>query len=222
MNHARLTRDEWKLWAEREDVSILAVGPVGTYTPTALAATGGAVKRRAPTWKEMTASAGAVSAKNLVWLVPAANLPGGCPAPKPGDLIRDAAAVDHTVLEVQVGKYGNTHRCTTVALAVVNGLGTLGTLERPAAGRDAAGRPALTEYAAVGTSYCRVQPTDGQAKDVFERRTIPQTFTAVLATPLDARARDAFVAGGVRYTVTATRNPARLDALQELDLEQIL
>lgn len=215
------TRSEWKWWPEREDATLRALAGVGQYADHALSAPGGAVKRRALTWKEQTASAGAYTARNLVFLVPDENLPTGV-KPQAGFLIVDGAAVSHTVLEVVAGKFGNTHRCTTIALALAYALSETGTLERPDNTQDAAGRMALTSYSAVGTSRCRVQPQDRGAAEVMERKTMPLHFTAFLETPLAARARDRFVCAGTTYTVTGVRNPERLDALQELTLERVL
>lgn len=218
---ATMTADEWRFWPEREDVTLRKQTAVGAYTNHALSATGGAAKRRAPTWKEQTASAGAYSAKNLVWLLPTANLPDGV-TPKAGDVIRDASSVDHTVLEVQVGKFGQTHRCVTIALAVVYELSELGTLERPVSGRDGAGRPLPAGYTVIAADVsCRVQPEDGTAGDVDERKVIPLRYTATLATPVVVRARDRFTVDGTAYTVTGFRNPERLDQLLQLSLELV-
>lgn len=221
MSFATMTADDWRFWPEREDATLRKQTALGTYTDHALSATGGAAKRRAPTWKEQAASAGAYSAKNLVWLLPTANLPSGV-TPKAGDVIRDADGVDHTVLEVLVGKFGQTHRCVTIALAVVYELSALGTLERPISGRDGAGRPLAAGYDTVAADVrCRVQPEDGAAGDVDERRVIALRYTAVLATGVAVRAKDRFTADGVAYTVLGFRNPERLDELLQLTLELV-
>lgn len=221
MGLATQTRSEWKLWPERENATLRSLVAIGIYTDSDLTALGGAVKRRAPTWKEQTASAGVYTSKNLVFLVPDENLPTDV-APKAGDLIRDAEDIDHTVLDVIVGKFGNTHRCTTIALAVVYALAEVGILERPDNTQDSAGRMALSAYTPVGQAMCRVQPQDSATTDVHDRKTMPLRCSAYLGTPLDARARDRFTVGATSYTVTGMRNPERLDALQELTLERLL
>lgn len=218
---ATMTAGDWRFWPEREDATLRERAAVGAYADHALSATGGAVKRRAPTWREQAASAGAYTAKNLVWLVPQQNLPAGV-APKAGDVIRDADDIDHTVLEVQLGKFGQTHRCVTIALAVVYALGELGTLTRPVPGRDGAGRPLPARYDTVASDVrCRVQPEDGTAGDVDERRVIPLRYTAYLETPVAVRARDRFTVANVTYTVLGFRTPERLDELMRLDLELV-
>lgn len=218
---ATMTAGDWRFWTERENATFREQTALGTYTAHALSATGGAAKRRAPTWREQAASAGAYTAKNLVWLVPQQNLPVGV-APKAGDVIRDASGVDHTVLEVQLGKFGQTHRCTTIALAVVYALSELGTLTRPVSGRDNAGRPLPAGYDTVASDVrCRVQPEDGTAGDVDERRVIPLRYTGFLETPLAVRARDRFTVAEVTYTVLGFRNPERLGDLMQLTLELV-
>jgi len=234
MDMAAATASEWRLWQNRENCTLRKQVALGLYDSHLLQATGGAAKRRAPTWKEMTASAGVVSSRNLVWLVPQANLPEGV-APRAGDQIRATETatgleIDHTVLEVQVGKFGQTHRCVTIALAVVYELAQRGVLTRPDNTQDAAGRAALTSYSAVGSVWCRVQPQDSQAGEHLGRVTTPRKFTALVDTPLAVKAKDVFtvttyvtpggaVAGVQAYTVLGFRNPERLDQLMSLDLE---
>jgi hypothetical protein len=231
MDMAAATRDEWRYWPNRENVTLRAIGAPGEYDSHHLKAPGGAAKRRAPNWKEMTASAGAVTSKNLVWLLPAVNLPEGVEV-RAGYQIRDADDVDHTVLEAQSGKFAQTWRCVTIALAVVYELHATGVLTRPSNAQDDAGRAALTGYATVATVKCRVQPQDSQAGDHFDRRTTAQKFTAYCDRQLQPRARDVLtvtsyvspggaISGVQSYSILGYRNPERLDQLCALDLESL-
>lgn len=219
------TRGDWQFLQGLEAVSWNILGPIGGYTgplPLFFGARAAVVLRRALTWKELMASAGAYTGVNQVFLVPDQVLAPYAPlVPKAGDTFLDVSGVNHTVLDTQIGKHSNTHRCTTIALAVVNSLGVMGTLLRPDNTQDAAYRAALTNYTTVGTSLCRVQPLDSDAGDVLGRRTIALKFTAYLETPLQVQAHDQFSAGGNVYTVLGFRNPARLDQLQSLDLELV-
>jgi len=229
MDMARATRNEWRFWPNREDVALRVQTALGVYDTHPLSAPGGAAKRRAPTWKEMTASAGGVSAKNLVWLIPAANLPEGV-EPRAGYQIRSADDVDHTILEVLDGKFANTRRCVTIALAVVYELHALGVLTRPDDAQDDAGRSLPSAYTEIARVKCRVQPQDSEAGDHFERRTTARRFAAYLDQQLQPRAKDVFtvttyvspggaIASVQSYTVLGYRNPERLDQLAALDLE---
>lgn len=217
------SRSEWKFWPERENVTLRVRTAIpGTYTDHALAALGGAAKRRAPGVSESAPSAGVVQAARLKWLLPGENLPSGV-TPVIGDLIRDADDVDWTVLSTMRGKWGNTWHLETLSLALASGLTVTGTLTRPTNAQDAAHRQSLASYSTtVGTSACRVQPLDSQVAEILERRTIPRKYTAFLATPLAARAKDRFVADSVTYTVTGFKFPEQIDHLMELDLEAVL
>lgn len=212
--------NEWRFWTGRENLTLCKQTAVGIYDSHPLTATGGAAKRRALTFKEMAASAGAYTGSDRAFLLPQANLPTGV-VPAAGDVIRDAADVDWTVGDVTVGKFAQTHKCVCRALAIVNALGKTGTLTRPDNTQDSAGRMALTSYSTVGTSLCRVQPQDSQATDVLDRRTIVRKYVAYLATPLAVRARDVFTVDGQAYTVLGFRNVERIWDLMSLDLELV-
>lgn len=212
--------NEWRLWPHRENVTLREPTALGVYANHTLSATGGAVKRRALTFKEMAASAGAYTNSDRAWLIPEANLPAG-KDPAPGWVILDGDGVSWTIGDVTVGKFGQTHKCVARALEVVNALSVTATLRRPVTAADAAGRPALANYTTVGTSLCRVQPEDSEASELLGRVTIPRRFTAYLATPLTVQAHDRFEAGGVVYTALGFRNPERIWDLMSLTLEAI-
>lgn len=215
---------EFLFWQHRENALLRSAAGVGEYTDHALSWENGATKWRAVNWKEAAASAGAYTSADQVVLVPDPVLPLGV-KPKAGDKIVRTAQGDapaFTVLEVTVGKFGLTHRCVCRNLVLVGGLSGTGTLSRPTAAKDAAGRPALSAYTVVAEDVpCRVQPEDAAAADVFDRVTAPRRFTAYLAETLPARAKDVFTSDGLRYTVLSSRNPQRLGDLFALDLERI-
>ncbi len=212
----------WSFWPYREDITLrVRTALPGTYTDHAMTATDGAAKRRALNSREKGNTAGVYTGGELVWLLPDANLPSGV-TPAIGDLIQDAGGTDYTILSVDLNRWRQTYKCQTVSLALANGLTETGTLTRPTNAQDDAGRQTLATYTTIGTSACRVQPVDSTVGQVMDRRTMPRRHTAFLATALAARAKDRFVAGGVTYTVTALRNPERIDELQTLDLEVVL
>jgi hypothetical protein len=227
----RATASEWRLWPNREDAILRVQTAPGVYDSHPLTATGGAAKRRAPTWKEVTASAGGVSSKNLVWLLPTANLPDGV-EPRAGSQIRDRADIDHTILEATSGKFANTWRCITIALAVVYELHALGILTRGDSAQDSAGRSLPGSFTEVARTKCRVQPQDSEAGEHFDRLTTARKFVAYCDAQLAPRTRDVFtvtsyvspggaIAGTQAYTVKGYRSPERLDQLCSLDLELI-
>jgi hypothetical protein len=231
MNLQPMTVNEWKFWNDREDVVLKAQTALGVYDSYPLTAPGGAVKRRAITWKEMTASAGAYQNQDRAWLVPSVNLPEGV-TPRPGDQIRDSGDVNWTVGDVTVGKFGNTLKCVCRALSVLHELSALGQLFRPDTTTDAAGRLA-PNYAPVGGPVrCRVQPQDSRAGEAFDRVTMLRAFSAVLESPLTVNAKDVFTVttfaswggaatGTASYTVKGFKDVERIWDLQSLDLELI-
>lgn len=232
MSFRAMTANEWQLWPDRENCTLRVQTALGVFDSFRLAATGGAVKRRAITWKEMTASAGAYQNRDRAWLIPRVNLPPDV-KPQPGYVVRDSDGTDWTIGDVTIGKFGNTFKCVCRALALVHELTALGQLSRPSSGQDAAGRMAQTDYADIGTAIrCRVQPQEATAGDVFERRTMTRTFTAYLESFLRVQARDVFTVttfanfggaatGTTAYTVTGSRNSEQVWGLPELSLELI-
>lgn len=213
---------DWKHWPEREDITLRARSTgITSYTDHALTfSPGGAVKRRAISFRELAASAGVYTSSDRAWLIPSQVLPAGV-VPRPGDVIRDGAGADWTVGEVTVGKFGLTHRCVCRNLALTNGLTSSGAIRRPAAAADAAGRPANATYATVATVTCRVQLEPSGAEDVFDKRASLNLYSAYLAEPLTVKAHDRFEADGVAYTVLGFDAPQRIWELMRLRLELI-
>lgn len=223
-------RDEWVWWPDREACGYRARTAVGVYSDYAPAATHpytGAetqlvFKRRVPDAAEKAPSAGVYLGRTTHWIMPSVALPEGVTA-RPGDLLRDSDDIDHTILKLHTGKFRLTYWFETIALAVENDLDASGTLSRPTGGQDAAGRQALVTalYSTIATVACRVQPQDSAGEDVLGRRTLPLKYTAYLASPVSAKAKDRFTVSGTSYTVLGFHDPERLDALMSLDLELI-
>ena len=219
MGMREMTRFEWKMWPDRENATLRVQGSaVGSYDAYPLEATGGAIKKRALTYKELAASAGVYLNSDRAWLIPDENLPDEI-KPKAGDQVRDAAGIDWTIGEVMVGKFGNTHKCIARALAIVESLRDTGTHKRPASAKDSAGRPALATTATLATVYCRLQPEDSDAAESFDQVGMPSVFTAFLAEPITVQAHDQFIVSGVTYTIRGFRNPSRIWDLMSLKLE---
>lgn len=210
---------DWKLWPERENATLRVRTAVpSTYTNHALTySPGGAVKRRAITYRELAASAGVYTGSDRAWLIPSQVLPTGV-TPRPGDVVRDAATADWVIGDVTVGKFGLTYKCVARNLVLTNGLTSSGVLKRPASAKDAAGRPANATYSTVATVTCRVQPEASGMEEAFDKVKNPENYTAFLAEPVDVKAHDRFEADGVSYTVVGVENPQRIWDLQSLKL----
>lgn len=143
---------------------------------------------------------------------------------KPGDLVlRASDGQTYTVLTAIPTVFTKVWDITCRNLILANDLRQTGTLSRPSNAQDAAARPTLASYTVVAENIpCRVQPMGGSVADVFDRKTIPQRFTAFLGVQVEAHAKDKFVAGGVTYTVLEWQNPERIDELMSLTLEKVL
>src|SRR5436305_1192247 len=92
-------------------------------------------KRRAITKKELAASFGAYTGRDLVWLVPQAVLPVGFEIAD-GDKLLDTDGFTFTVLEAGWNKTKQTWRCICRDLVLVNGLTYLIDVERAALQAD--------------------------------------------------------------------------------------
>lgn len=221
---------EWALWQNRETITYRSQTAVGVYSafslslthPVAGTPTTAVAKRRVPTFKEQAASASVYVGQTLTWLVPAAAFTAAGVVPKVGDQLRDASGIDHTILRRWDGKFGLTAHFETLALALVAGLRSLGTLLRPAATANTEGKRVPNLGALYSDVPCRVQRTAGtRAGDEFESPAIAVGATAYLGQQIIAQFGDVFEVGSERYKVVGWADPERLDALMTLDLEQV-
>lgn len=209
---------EWRNWVEREDVTLRKRTAPSTYTDHTLTATGGAAKRRALTYKELMASNGVYTQNNLVWLIPSANLPSGV-EPLIGYRVKDGDDFEYTILEVQKGKYGETHRCVTVCLEIVEALKSTATILRPATSKDDGGRLSLASYSTLHADVpCRLQPLESVRGEALGRTTSPRKFVAYCDLEVEAlKSRDVIEVSGQRYTIDRLGEVARLDRLPEIE-----
>ena len=141
---------------------------------------------------------------------------------KPADTITRADGSVWTVLTARPPVISGVWQLTCRDLILANGLEEMGTLSRPTLGQDSAGRQTFTSYTTIAANVpCRVQPEGGDARDVFERRTLAQRYTAFLGMQVTAQAKDQFTVSGQSYTVLDYKLPQRIDELMTLSLELI-
>lgn len=223
--------DDWLIWIEREDITLRTrVSLTPTYTNHTLTYDGGAAKRRAITNKEIYRSNGVYTGKNQVWIIPKMVLPDGV-VPKPGHVVVDSEGISHTILEVQKGKWTQTHRCVTIIVNIEEDLDQLCDIERYSNKQDEAGRPTYDEVSEVYAGIqCHVQPMDSRVAMIQGRKLLPNEYYAVLAYPVEVRPHDVLVAyapgeitaTGTEYTITGTSDPKRLDEAFKIFLQKIL
>lgn len=172
--------------------------------------------------KEAAASKGAYQAGDVSFSIRQALLTetGGA---KPGDkVIRQSDGRTYTVLSAIPTVMTRVWDLTCRDLILAHDLRGTGTLSRPQAGQDAAGRPVKSTYNVVAADVpCRVQSQGSSTEDALGKRTMSTKLTAYLGEQVDAQAKDRFVSDGVTYTVLGVKNPDRIDQLMSLDLEQL-
>jgi len=101
--------------------------------------------RNQPTTREREPTAGVYTGADASFIVPDVFL---SPAPKPGDIVKDAANVSWTVVQIAFDHSDAVHTLYGVALGIAAALRDQITVERPAVTLDASGAPSYA-YAPV-------------------------------------------------------------------------
>lgn len=182
---------------------------------------------------ELAPSFGVATRSLRTWYIPKVRfttaLAGDPPTPAVGDLlvspVTDIDPVSATWTVTAINDAGALGAWTleTVSLQLASNLRGTITVTRPDGARDASGRPAPSYTTLASAVPARVQPQGGTAGEVFDRVTMPKRYTCYAGAFVDVRAKDRVTDGeGVVYTVVGSRNPERLDALFEIDLERVL
>lgn len=141
---------------------------------------------------------------------------------KPGDLITDSSSLVHTVLTATPPVISGVWQVSTIRLAIAPALAQSGTVTRPTNAKDSTGKLTFATYTTIAAGVvCRLQPIGAEAKDIMQRRTMPQGFTAYLQSQVTPQARDVFTVAGQDYTVLGFHNPLRIDELPTLTCELI-
>lgn len=223
INMTAISANDYLLWPNRETITL---GRRESGTPTTFTSyTLTDCKRRAPTYKEMSASQGVYVGTDLVWLIPFAILPSGFRTSSPpiiptvGERITDSDGQNWIILESTSGKFGNTIRCVTRNLALHYDLVNLLTHSRRSAAVGASGLPAPTWTNVVTNVPCKVQAIDAGMEQIHGGAAIPKRYNVFVETRLDVKAGDRLTVSGTIYTVTGHRDPDRIDMLQTIQAE---
>lgn len=205
-------RDEWKYWPNLEPITLRVAAKAG-YTDSAVQY----AKRRALQFKELAASGGVYTARDLVWLVPTELLASGVTI-KPADVVKDGGNENWTVLEVNpLGKFGNTWRLVTRNLVLAADLRDSATVYRPSAAVDAAGQRAPVFSSVYSAVPCRLQEQQQAALDDYQGGpTGRREFTLWVGQRLALKAGDVIEIDGTRYDFSGSANWDRIDQLGEV------
>jgi hypothetical protein len=208
--------DDWKIWDNTEQVALVTGVRGSTFTNWTATA-----KRRQLRFRELAASGGAYTSRDMVWLVPVQFLPIDA-NPRLGDRVEPADGSSWTVTEATLNTWRSWWSLTTRNLVLVNDLSSKATLMRPTNTQDAAGGRVPVFAAVDGASNIaiRVQETEAVVEVRNGKRQATRRFTAYCEKRIYPQANDRITtSNGAIYQITGWRNADRLDLLLELDLE---
>jgi hypothetical protein len=167
--------------------------------------------RRAVTRAEVAASDGKYTAGDVVWHLPAAELPS---APRLGDRIVDATQVRWTILAVEQATLGTRYRCLARNLALAAGLDATVSIQRAQYVKGASGAAVPRWVDELCGVAARIQPHLGQIEPrdgaiVAERR-----YRITLADSIELAGNERIVAAdGIVYRVLGLERAERIDEL---------
>lgn len=223
----------YQIWGNTEEVFLYSVtrgGATGTALVTGNPCEIDTAKRRAPTYKELSASNGAYTGQDLVWLLPAALMNGAPNAPKPGDRIKDAAGNTWTVLEAALNALKSTWRLMTRNLALAHQLYDLIDIQRSAVTYDAAGGalrgwpddPSPTGTVVYASLPAKVQLLTQATSEVLGVFGLKGTYAVFVGQDVVIQKMDRIAwkptGGAATYLdILGQHNPQRIDELPILD-----
>jgi hypothetical protein len=206
------SRDEWRYWPNREPITLRSLGSAGyTNFPVTDA------KPRALRISEAAASGGVYTTQDRVWLIPTELVVGT--TPKLGDVIRTAANVDWTILNIDpLAKFGNTYRLITRNLTLVAGLTQSARVLRPSSAIDSAGQRNPTFNEVYANLSCKLQEVVHGLPEFQGGSTDRREYVLYVGTRLVLLAGDVVEISSKRYDVVGSGSWDRIDQLGEVRL----
>ena len=212
------TLDNYRTWDNTEAIQLTSHKTAGDVTKSLPLA-----KRRAPTFKELTASGGVYTSQDLVWLLPKKIVDAaGADRPKPSDVIIDGDGVRWTILEAPLNTLRSTYRCTARDIILAADLRDTLTIKRPTATTtDNAGGRAYS-YASIYTSIaCRFQEANAAIGNERGQRVTVKSYSVWVERRLYLTIEDQIVDGdGTIYEMKGWQDADRIDQLQRIDCER--
>lgn len=193
------------------------LAPVSVMRPgTTFAAPVARALCRAIRTRELQPSGGRYTAGDVVWYLPAAELPA---VAAPGDVLIDEAGRRWTVLDVQQTALKSCWRCVCRDLAVVHGLDQEITLEKAEYCKSPGGAEEVVWRVERRGVRARIQPVAAQAAHEHDRQANVARSTVYceedIALDHSWRIRGS---DGAVYRIVACRKAQRIDALMEVDV----
>lgn len=210
--------DDYRSWDNTEPVTLTDVAAAGDTDYDLKTA-----KRRALSFRELAASGGAYTAKDLVWLLPAKIVEAArAPEPEPADRITDKTGDIWTILEGTLNTWKSYYRCVTRNLILAADLRTTLSVKRSTgtATDDAGGR--VYSFSEVYNAIpCRFQEVGAEISDERGQRATLKRYSVWVDRRLYLTIEDQILdADGNIYELTGWHDADRIDQLQQLDCQR--
>lgn len=166
------------------------------------------------TSREAFASGGAYTSSDVVFFLPVDEtiVSTVTTSPKAGDLLEDADANVHTILEARLEDFGSNWVCPSRNMAIVHNLRDVVEWLVCTNKQDRAGGRKPT-WERKQTVKGRLQETAAVAGEDLGQLDVQQTWDVFLEEELDLGIDDLLRIGGEDYEVTGWRNRERIDEL---------
>ena len=185
-------------------------------------------KRRALTIRELSASGGAYTSQDRVWLLPVETSQALTDAfpPTPGFVIEDGQLGAWTVLDCSLNTWQTWWRCTTRNLVIAANLRDLISIQRPTIEVGDSGQPVYLWPPNHGSYVvqdlpAKVQLTDSSPIVVNEVETAGRNYDVILSQQVDYRKDDRLVWNGMAMEIKRLWNPNLIGELPRLMCERV-
>ena len=206
--------NDWQYWSDREPVTLLTHTKVSDVSHPLASA-----KRRALTYRELSAANGVYTGQDLVWLLPAAVLPSGV-VPKMADVIRDSTGTPWTVLEAALNTLQTYWRLTTRDRVLAYGLRDTISVWRPTNAASPAGDRTPKYKPLYLNVQARIQPQAQDATDRLGKRFLSERFQIYVERDLGVEINDQVRDGtGKIYQITGYEDPSQVTLLPSIMCE---
>ncbi|HVU87347.1 MAG TPA: hypothetical protein VHD36_08495 [Pirellulales bacterium] len=169
----------------------------------------GALRRQMRT-SEAEASDARYLATDLVWHLPAEQLPI---APAVGSVITDSSGVRYIVLEAQRATLGARWQCRARNLAIVSGLDQPVTLQQATWTKSPSGAQVAVWHNVQINLAARIQPQQADIRIEYDRRLTRVTHKIFVADEIAVDHTYRVIAGDDMFRVLGYQRPEQLDGL---------
>lgn len=211
--------DNGEIWDNPESVTLISVTPSETNISVSRAL------RLPLTTREIAASNGVYTSQDCRWLLPGSLLTAA-QSPRPRWRIQAANeygdTVDWTILDRSYSTMTDLFRCTCRDLVLVADLRDSISVLRPTNTKNAAGiRYPTYNQTPYSSIAAKIQQVDSELMDDLGKQSFRKRYICYVSQDLTVTKDDRVTCSGTTYQIIGYRNPSRIDALFEMDLEII-